>query len=94
MLIKSEKELSSQISEMLKNSISSTYSIENEEILLYKRILYFNDQKDKKNPHGFKTDILIKEKEVPLVVIELKNKNFNSHDILTYSSKARKICLL
>ena len=38
---------------------------------------------------AFETDVLIKNESVPLVVAETKLGRFTTHDVLTYSAKAR-----
>ena len=40
--------------------------------------------------YAFQTDILISKASLPLVVIELKSGSFTSHDVITYSWKARR----
>jgi len=94
----SEKQLSDQIIRLLHQALKS-YKVEQGRSLLYKIII---DQdggispevekilKPRRGQGAFETDILVcrKRNDIPLVVLELKYKGLNSHDIITYSSKA------
>lgn len=98
----SEKQLSDQLTKLLHQNLKSyDYDIEQRKGLLYKIIIdsdgkispdYERILKPKRGRGAFETDILISKKEkdalIPLVVLELKYKGLNSHDIITYSSKA------
>ncbi len=44
----------------------------------------------KRGTYAFQTDILILRDSRPLVVIEMKNGGFSTHDVITYSNKAEK----
>lgn len=91
-----ERRFSEQIYQILQQKIKS-YKVFQGAPLFYK---FFIDTDDQLRPHNihnpvrgqyaFETDILVKKGTVPLVVIELKYGNITTHDILTYSAKARK----
>jgi hypothetical protein len=93
-MVMKEKELEKRIKDRLEKSLKG-YEVKTGESLIYKIILDRNLEhrpNDLKNPtrgdYAFQTDILIKKSGLPLVVIELKNKGFSTHDIITYSNKA------
>ncbi|MFC1730387.1 hypothetical protein ACFL6I_08635 [candidate division KSB1 bacterium] len=49
-----------------------------------------NIEKPKRGQLAFTTDLLIMDKKLPAVVIEVKYNGFSTHDVLTYSTKALK----
>jgi hypothetical protein len=102
----SEKEISHQVKSVLKERLADYEVSEGKAILYNIEVNAFGKITPKKidNPtkgqFAFQTDILI-EKEInnpienkksliPLVVLELKSGLFSSHDVITYSSKARR----
>jgi hypothetical protein len=75
------------------------YKVEENRELIYKVIIDENlkyNPREPNNPtrgnYAFQTDIVIakKQKNIPLVIIETKYGNFNTHDVITYSTKALK----
>ena len=91
-----EKEFTEIIQEFLQKSL------ENHDILISENLVYnvvidehgnYNPKNPKKPTRGnfaFQTDLLIKQNDIPLVVIEIKLGRFTTHDVITYSSKALK----
>lgn len=49
-----------------------------------------NPKEPKRGNLAFQTDILVKNKNSPLIVIETKYNRLTTHDVLTYSTKALK----
>ena len=94
--IMNEKQFSDEIWKYLKESLKS-HQVSQGESLLYKLIIGA-DGKTKpektdlpsRGHYAFQTDILVKEKNIPLVVVELKYGGFSTHDVLVYSTKAIK----
>ena len=94
--IMNEKQFSDEIWKYLKESLKS-HQVSQGESLLYKLIIG-TDGKTKpektdlpsRGNYAFQTDILVKEKNIPLVVVELKYGGFSTHDVLVYSTKAIK----
>jgi len=92
----SEKNLEKLLKPKLSDSLKD-YNIEVSANLIYRVIInqkgeYFpaDPKKAKRGSLAFQTDILIKKNNLPLVVIELKDKRLSTHDIITYSYKAQK----
>jgi hypothetical protein len=89
----SHDEFVEKIKEFLSEKLGR-YTITSKEQLPYKVIInngeYF--PKDpaipKKGSYSFETDLLVKEDNIPLVVIEVKYNQLTTHNIITYSSKA------
>ena len=85
-------------------SFGSRYQIESKTNLLYSLQIDADGQvrpacEERRNPkrgpghlYAFQTDILVRKARpaIPLVVVELKFSNFNTHDIITYSAKATR----
>ncbi|MHA2392018.1 MAG: hypothetical protein ACXAEX_08600 [Promethearchaeota archaeon] len=88
-----EKEYVKRVREFLLEGLKG-YSITSGEYLIYKVIINDgiyspeNPMNPKKNNYAFETDLLIKEGDTPLIVIEFKTDTLSTHDIITYSSKA------
>ena len=85
-------------------SLGSRYQVESKTNLLYSLQIDAGGQvrpagEEQRNPkrgpgrfYAFQTDILVRKVKpgIPLVVVELKFGNFNTHDIITYSAKAAR----
>lgn len=91
-----EQQFSDEIYQRLKEEIKP-YQVSQGESLLYKLIVDTDGKlkpRDISNPtrgqYAFQTDILVKDKKTPLVVLELKYGGLSTHDVLTYSAKAIK----
>lgn len=91
-----EKRLAQTLQRKLSKSLMS-YGISNGESILYKifiddkgHIRPPNPKKPSRGHLAFETDILIKQRATPLVIMELKYKSLTTHDVLTYSTKALK----
>jgi len=96
----------SEFKEVLERKIkeklgNKEYEVKRNANLIYKVLINENLQFEpnvpnnpKRGRYAFQTDLLltkkIKDKRLPLVVIETKFGGFSTHDILTYSSKAQK----
>jgi len=77
--------------------VLESYEVSKKEALLYKLQMNPNGEIEPSNYQhptrgnlAFETDLLIKNKKIPLVVLELKYGGFSTHDVLTYSIKALK----
>jgi hypothetical protein len=97
----SEKEFRSKLVKVLREELGSGYSVEEKVNLIYWVMIDKNLEyrpRDPKNPrrgkYAFQVDIAVGEKGsggfLPLVVIEVKYKGFNTHNVLAYSEKALK----
>jgi hypothetical protein len=98
----SEKEFRSKLVKVLREELGSGYSVAEEKVnLIYWVMIDKNLEyrpRDPKNPrrgkYAFQADIAVGEKRsggfLPLVVIEVKYKGFNTHEVLAYSEKALK----
>lgn len=91
-----EQEFSNILARALRKALRG-YSVSVSDALIYKVIVNQDGKFHPKNPAqpkrgqlSFQTDILIKKKDIPLVVIETKIDDFSTHDVLTYSTKAVK----
>ena len=91
-----EKEFSKLVAEKLRNLIGG-YQVKTGDSVVYKLIV---DGSGKIKPpnirypargqYAFETDILIQNEKVPLIIVEVKLDSFTTHDVLTYSTKAKK----
>lgn len=94
-----EKEFGNVLASALRKGLSGC-EVSTKESLIYRVII---DEKGKFFPKSaekpvrgqlaFETDLLVKKGGLPLVVCELKHKKrggFSTHDILTYSTKAKR----
>ena len=94
-----EVEFGDILAEALKEGLPD-YEVSTKESLIYRVIVdedgkYFprNAEKPVRGQLAFETDLLVKKDNLPLVVCELKHKKgggFTTHDILTYSIKAKR----
>lgn len=94
-----EKQFRDGLHEFLKKRLFG-YNVVKGENLLYRLMI---DSHGKLQPESkaltdpkrgqlaFQTDILVRNDTVPLVVVELKVGGFSTHDVLTYSTKARAL---
>lgn len=92
-----ETKFRQKLKELLERDWGNDYSIEEKRNLIYKVIIGENLEykpNDPKNPkrgnYAFQTDIVIAKSNLPFVIIETKYRDFSSHDVLTYSTKALK----
>lgn len=91
-----EDKFRNEVIKILKEAFKE-YEIVSSGNLIYKLMIGPNGEvqpSNVKDPNrgelAFQTDILIKNKKIPLVVAETKYGGFTTHDILTYSAKAIK----
>ena len=94
-----EDEFGIVLADALKEELSD-YEVTTKESLIYRVIVdedgkFFprDAEKPVRGQLAFETDLLIKKDHLPLVVCELKHKKdggFTTHDILTYSAKAKR----
>ncbi len=91
-----EKEFTEIIQQELQKSLGD-YEVLISENLIYKVFIDDTLEYKPKNPEkpsrgnlSFQTDLMIKDNNIPLVVIEVKYNGFSTHDVLTYSTKAQK----
>ncbi len=91
-----EKEFTEKVQQELQERLKD-YEVLVSENLIYKvfidDILQYKPKNPEKPSRGnlsFQTDLMIKYDNLPLVVIEVKQNGFSTHDILIYSTKAQK----
>ena len=91
-----EREFAEKVASKLRKHLPSM-EVTTGESLIYKVIIdsdmnFYpdNPEKPKRGVMAFQTDVLIKQENVPLIVIETKYGGFSTHDVLTYSTKAMK----
>ena len=94
-----EEEFGIALAKALEKDLSD-YEVTTKESLIYRVIVdedgeFFprNTEKPIRGKLAFQTDLLVKKGKLPLVVCELKYKKgggFTTHDILTYSTKAKR----
>ncbi len=91
-----EKELTEIVQQKLQEKLGD-YEVLISENLIYKVFIDDHLEYEPKNPKkpsrgnlSFQTDLMIKDNNIPLVVIEVKNNGFSTHDILIYSTKAQR----
>ncbi|MCL5746757.1 MAG: hypothetical protein M1277_00530 [Patescibacteria group bacterium] len=89
-----EKEFSDKLLTILRKHFPE-YVVSQGKSLLYKinidpngKLKPANIEKPSRGQFAFQTDLLISNKKVPLVVLELKFGGFSTHDVITYSTKA------
>ena len=91
-----EKQFSDELYLLLEKHFPK-YIVTQGKSLLYKinidtngKLKPVNIENPSRGQFAFQTDLLISNKKVPLVVLELKFGGFSTHDVLTYSTKAIK----
>jgi len=100
-----ETKFKRKLKEKLERELGSQYRVKEKENLIYRVIVNGNLQYEPAEPenprrgsYAFQTDLMIvkkvkrekKEKELPLIIIEIKSGDFTTHDVLTYSTKSLK----
>ena len=95
--IKNEDHYTRLVVDALKNELDPEYSVFQGKNLQYSitvdpsgKLTYYPDTENelKRGIFAYQTDIMIKENNIPIVVIEVKYKHPITHDIITYSQKA------